>query len=271
MPTFIKTGFWEKTQKGFDHWLNLDLFVAQAVPTPNLQQVTDTGYITTTAITVAALNLTDVSAPALKGSLVYNNHILNFYNENSESITTVDSVNRINALGFASALNNTGQDVNAFGATAAQDNNANNVNAFGSVACATNQGNDVNGFGNGSAYNNVGSSLNALGNSAANINSGNYVNALGNNSAYNNTGNDVNAFGNTAAYNNAGDNVNAFGNGAGNDNLLSGQTIFSNASIPTYADRTAAALAITIFEGASPGCTYLYYDLSRNYISAIIT
>ena len=24
MPTFIKPGFWEKRQKGYDHWLNLD-------------------------------------------------------------------------------------------------------------------------------------------------------------------------------------------------------------------------------------------------------
>lgn len=271
MSTFIKTGFWEKTQKGFDHWLNLDLFIAQAVPTPNLQQVTNIGNTTTNAITVTSLNLTDVSAPGLKGSLVYNNHILNFYNENSEIITTVDYINGINALGFRSALNNNGQHLNAFGDGAALDNQGTDVNALGRTSCYNNQGDAVNGLGSSAAFTNTGHNVNAIGQSSATSNTGYNVNALGNNSAYNNTGNNVNAFGNTAAYNNAGDNVNAFGNGAGNDNLLSGQTIFSNASIPTYADRTAAALAITIFNGASPGCTYLYYDLSKNYISAIIT
>ena len=34
MPTFIKTGFWEKTRKGYKEWLNLDQFVESKVPTP---------------------------------------------------------------------------------------------------------------------------------------------------------------------------------------------------------------------------------------------
>jgi hypothetical protein len=34
MPTFIKTGFWEKTRKGYKEWLNLDEFISSKVPTP---------------------------------------------------------------------------------------------------------------------------------------------------------------------------------------------------------------------------------------------
>jgi hypothetical protein len=34
MPTFIKPGFWEKTRKGFDHWLNLDQLIESKIPTP---------------------------------------------------------------------------------------------------------------------------------------------------------------------------------------------------------------------------------------------
>jgi hypothetical protein len=34
MPTFIKTGFWEKAKKGYDNWLNLDLLISQNTPAP---------------------------------------------------------------------------------------------------------------------------------------------------------------------------------------------------------------------------------------------
>jgi hypothetical protein len=47
MPTFIKPGFWEKKQKGYDHWLNLDQFVekiieANPVPIGNFIPLTGT-------------------------------------------------------------------------------------------------------------------------------------------------------------------------------------------------------------------------------------
>lgn len=32
MPTFIKPGFWEKKQKGYDHWLNLDQLITSLSP-----------------------------------------------------------------------------------------------------------------------------------------------------------------------------------------------------------------------------------------------
>lgn len=34
MPTFIKTGFWEKAKKGYREWLNLDELVQSLIPSP---------------------------------------------------------------------------------------------------------------------------------------------------------------------------------------------------------------------------------------------
>jgi len=48
MPTFIKPGFWEKRQKGYDHWLNLDQLITSLSPTPTPTGVFD--YTTTTHI-----------------------------------------------------------------------------------------------------------------------------------------------------------------------------------------------------------------------------
>lgn len=40
MPTFIKTGFWEKTRKGYKEWLNLDQFVNSKLPEPTYKVYT---------------------------------------------------------------------------------------------------------------------------------------------------------------------------------------------------------------------------------------
>jgi len=48
MPTFIKPGFWEKRQKGFNNWLNLDQLITSLSPTPTPTGVFD--YTTTTSI-----------------------------------------------------------------------------------------------------------------------------------------------------------------------------------------------------------------------------
>jgi len=50
MPTFIKTGFWDKKAKAPDGWLDLNQFVQTIVPSPSLQQVTDVGNTTTNNI-----------------------------------------------------------------------------------------------------------------------------------------------------------------------------------------------------------------------------
>jgi len=81
--------------------------------------------------------------------------------------------------------------------------------------------------------------------------------------------NDSNFFGYNTGQNSTGNNVNAFGANAGNGNALNGQTIFSNASMPSFADHTAAAAAITVALGASAGSTYLYHNQATDSIGAV--
>jgi hypothetical protein len=97
-----------------------------------------------------------------------------------------------------------------------------------------------------------------------------YSNFLGKNAGYEATNaNNSNFFGLQAGLNSTGNNVNAFGANAGSGNALNGQTIFSNASMPSFADHTAAAAAITVLLGASAGSTYLYHNQATNSIGAV--
>lgn len=66
-----------------------------------------------------------------------------------------------------------------------------------------------------------------------------------------------------------GNNVNAFGSNAGEGNALSGQSIFSNASLPSFANRAAATTAITVALGAVANNTYLYYNQATFTIEAV--
>jgi len=145
--------------------------------------------------------------------------------------------------------------------------NANNFQ--GTDAGYDNTGSYINGFGELAAYQNSGNNVNAFGSQTGFDNTGNNVNALGENAALGNTGDNINAFGIRAAKNNTQDNVNAFGKDAGNGNELSGQTIFSNTSMPSYANYTAAATDITTANGATAGCTYLFYSEDTKTIMAI--
>jgi hypothetical protein len=63
--------------------------------------------------------------------------------------------------------------------------------------------------------------------------------------------------------------VNAFGNNAGSGNTINGATIFSNDSLPSYANYATASAAITVVLGGSAGCTYLYHDQATNSIGAV--
>ena len=78
-----------------------------------------------------------------------------------------------------------------------------------------------------------------------------------------------NFIGSNAGSGSTGNSVNAFGAGAGAGNALNGQTIFSNSSLPSYADRSAATTAITVLNGASAGSTYLYYNATTFGIEAV--
>lgn len=145
----------------------------------------------------------------------------------------------------------------------------NNNNFQGTGAGTGNTGVQVIAFGAYTGLNNTGTNVTALAYQAARDNTGNNLNAIGTDAGKGNSGDRVNAFGSSAAQNNTGDDVNAFGNGAGLGNALNGMTIFSNASMPTYANFAAASAAITVGLGASAGSTYLYHDQATNSIGAV--
>ena len=72
-----------------------------------------------------------------------------------------------------------------------------------------------------------------------------------------------------AGMNSSGTSVNAFGTRAHKGGTLSGQTVFSNSSMPTFANHAAAVAAITVPLGASVDCTYLYHNQATNSIGAV--
>jgi len=72
-----------------------------------------------------------------------------------------------------------------------------------------------------------------------------------------------------AGQNSTGNNVVALGVDAGIGNTLSGKTIISNGSLPSYLDRATALLAITVALGAIAGNTYLYYNQTTFTIEAV--
>jgi len=155
------------------------------------------------------------------------------------------------------------------GTGAGEGSTGTNVNAFGNNAGINNTGSSVNAFGLQSASYNTGESVNALGSKSVQSNTGYNINAFGTETAKNNTGNNINAFGVFSAQGNAGDNINAFGNSAGSGNGISGATIFSNDTMPSYLDYATASTAITIANGGSTNCTYLYHDQTTNSIGAV--
>ena len=150
-------------------------------------------------------------------------------------------------------------------------NLTNGINLQGTNAGDSQTGVYINAFGTNAANSNSGDNVNALGYEAA-MNNGaaaTYVNAFGYQAAKGNVGGFVNAMGSGALENNTGSNVNAFGNQAGSGNQINGATIFSNASMPSYADYAAASAAITTGAGGTVGCTYLYHDQATNSIGAV--
>jgi hypothetical protein len=171
------------------------------------------------------------------------------------------------ALGEGSANGNTGDYVNAIG-KAASGNTGLGVNALGDGAAADNTGAYVNALGENAAAENIGTNVNALGEGSASGNTGSEVNALGGGAASYNTGDSVNALGGGAASYNTGTNINAIGVGAASYNTLSNMTIIGTNELSTYADHTAALLAINTGTGATAG-HYLYINASTNSIGCV--
>lgn len=180
-----------------------------------------------------------------------------------------DLVDGNNFQGTQAGLNQTGTNVIALGTNSGEENTG-QLNVFaGQESGRYNTGDDVVALGYLSSNSNEGDNVVSFGSNAAKSNQGSFVNGIGATAAYENQGNYVNAIGRYAASGNTGNNVNAFGVNAAMNNHINGQTIFSNNSLPSYANATAAAAAITTGNGASTGCTYLYFDASTGIVKAI--
>lgn len=107
----------------------------------------------------------------------------------------------------------------------------------------------------------------AAGNYAPNANNANFIGYLAGyqaSNAYNS-----NFIGKEAGMSSTSNNVNAFGYRAHKGGTLSGQTVFSNSSLPSYLNRSAATTAITVPNGAVAGSTYLYYNQTTFAIEAV--
>jgi len=145
----------------------------------------------------------------------------------------------------------------------------NGLNFQGADAGAGQSGVNVIGFGNNTCQGNTGENVIAFGRGCAVENSGDVNIFIGNDAAFQNSGNDNIGLGDVSLSGNIGDNVIAFGRAAGVSNQLSGQTIFSDASFPVYANATAAAAVINLVNGASANSVYLYYDTALGAVSAV--
>jgi hypothetical protein len=151
-----------------------------------------------------------------------------------------------------------------------EDSTGADIVAIGELAADSNTGTGIVAIGNQAGSGNTGDNLVALGLGAGLNNTANNLVALGLGAGVSNTGLNLIAIGKSAAYDNTGLNVIALGNAAANNNTLSGMFVISNSCMPSYADATAAATAITLALGASPSCYYLYHDQSDDTIKAVI-
>ena len=107
----------------------------------------------------------------------------------------------------------------------------------------------------------------AAGTNAVSANNSNFIGQnAGTNAAL---ANNSNFLGKEAGMNSSGNNVNAFGNQAHKGGSLSGQTVFANATLPSYVNRAAATTAINVPNGAVAGSTYLYYNQTTFAIEAV--
>lgn len=164
-----------------------------------------------------------------------------------------------NQIGFQAGWQNTGDDCNQVGSEAGYQNTGSNCNQIGLNAGEQNTGNDCN----------------QLGNRAGSGNTGNDCNQLGFRTGYGNTGNDVNAFGRNAGRNNTKDDGVFIGPSAGYDSSDAGYTgvdavfAIANASIPEFANKSAADAAITVFNGYPAGSTYIYRNNQHGWIGFV--
>ena len=131
-------------------------------------------------------------------------------------------------------------------------------------------GNDCVALGTGAGINSTGTNGVWIGSGAGAEDTGDNNVAIGPQAGNQNTGSNAVFLGELAGGQNTGNNVVAIGNAAASGNTLSGMFVISPSSLPSYADATAAAAAITVALGAQAGDYYLYHDQSDDTIKAII-
>lgn len=190
------------------------------------------------------------------GQAAYNAYHSNFLGRYAGSQAT--NANNSNFLGQYAGYQATGAANSNFMGWSAGENatNATQSNFFGFRA-----GNNATGA---AASNFIGYSAGRHSTSAS------YSNFIGHQAGTNaTTADNSNFLGTEAGQNSTGNYVNAFGYQAHKGGTLSGQTVFSNSSLSSYINRTAATTAITVPNGAVTGSTYLYYNQTTFAIEAV--
>jgi hypothetical protein len=110
----------------------------------------------------------------------------------------------------------------------------------------------------------------AIGDKALKNSTGDNSVCLGTTAGQASTGNACIFLGQESGNSNTGDDVIGLGYSAGSNNSLNGMFVIAQTHMPSYADATAAATAITVALGAHSGDYYLYHDQSDDTIKAII-
>lgn len=276
MPTYIKTGFWDKKVKAPKEWLDLDLLISQNLPPIPSSIISTLGTSLYSTIPAAGPNFNT------NGSI--------FFGENAgQNASNADNSNFLGGFSGYNATNANrsnflGQEAGSQATNAFQSNfigyragyqavSANNSNFFGYRAgYASSSSNNSVFIGQLAGQNAIGtqSSIFIGSGVAQNVTNASSSTFLGPN-AGNNSSNvsNCNFLGREAGMNSTGNNVNAFGQTAGVGNALSGMTIFSNLSLPSFVNRAAATTAITVANGAVAGNTYLYYNQTTFAIEGI--
>lgn len=106
MPTYIKTGFWEKTKKGYREWLNLDQFIDSRIPAPTYKVYT---ALLTQSGGDAEANLDGDGGEIEKGftytiSANPDNYDLTIYGASNNEVGTIFVSNQTIFLSYTSSL-----------------------------------------------------------------------------------------------------------------------------------------------------------------------
>jgi hypothetical protein len=210
---------------------------------------------------MAGVKVTDLTplATAASDDVMY---IVDTSSNTSKQIEVGNVVNLQTAYDNGSTINGSNVII--------EDSTGADIVAIGELAADSNTGTGIVAIGNQAGSGNTGDNLVALGLGAGTDNTANNLVALGLGAGLSNTGLNLIAIGKSAAENNTGQNVIALGNTAATNNTLSGMFVISNVCMPSYADATAAAAAITVALGANAGDYYLYHDQSDDTIKVVI-